>query len=228
MTNRIKYKDEDLIGKRFGRLTVIYIFNKNGDRYAHCKCICGDEKDIRIYDLTSNSTKSCGCYLRDHPVNLIHNLHSHPLYNVLKTMRQRCYNENNEDYKHYGARGIKICREWKNHPKTFINWCVENGWKKGLSIDRIDINGDYSPKNCRFVNQHIQCVNQRLSTRNKSGYKGVSWYKSTKRWISYIRVNGKFYKFGYFKSKKEALEARNKFIIENGLTEYKIQEWKGD
>ena len=84
-------------------------------------------------------------------------------------MKQRCYNKNDEAYKNYGKRNIKVCDEWKNNFESFYNWSIENGYKKGLSIDRIDVNGNYEPDNCRYIthkeqqnnrtNNHYLCYN---------------------------------------------------------------------
>ncbi len=234
MCEIIKYKDEDLIGKRFGRLIIYDIFYKKRNdghnrRWCKCKCDCGNDKDVRAYDLFKGNTKSCGCYAREKSSFRLrtHNLTNHKLYGVWVEMIRRCYNVKRKDYINYGARGIIVCEEWKD-VENFMNWCLKNGWSDSLTIDRIDVNGNYEPNNVRFVNRHIQCVNQRLSIRNKSGYKGVSWSKLSRKWKSYIQVNRIQYELGSFKSKREALEARNRFIIENGLTEYKIQEWKGE
>jgi hypothetical protein len=104
-------------------------------------------------------------------------------------MKQRCYNEKNKRYKNYGDRGIEVCDEWMN-PKTFIEWCLDNGWKKGLTIDRRDNDGDYVPENCRFVTHKENSLNNRLIiSTNTSGYRGV--YKRKKKWVSQIMINGK-------------------------------------
>ena len=228
-------EDKDLIGKRFGKLTILEIVrkrNKNGhlQKIARCICDCGKEKDILIYDILKNKTMSCGCYNVETTIqcSTTHGLKGHPLYKVWCNIKGRCENPNVPGYVNYGGRGIKICEEWRNSAGEFINWCIDNGWRKDLSIDRINNDGNYEPSNCRFTGRHIQAVNQRLSSRNKSGYKGVYQAKNSNMWQSYIRVNRHQYHLGSFKSKLLALEARNRFIIENGLTEYKIQEWKGE
>ncbi|HDY89897.1 MAG TPA: hypothetical protein ENH82_17485 [bacterium] len=75
----------------------------------------------------------------------------HPLYSVWRNIKQRCSNPNIPGYKYYGGKGIKVCEEWLNNPKAFIEWALANGYKKGLDIDRIDNNGDYKPNNCQFI-----------------------------------------------------------------------------
>ena len=75
-------------------------------------------------------------------------------------MKQRCYYQQNISYKYYGARGITICKEWLADFTNFYNWAINNGYQKGLSIDRINVNGNYEPSNCRWVNMKIQANNR--------------------------------------------------------------------
>ena len=90
-----------------------------------------------------------------------HGMSNHPLYGVRKSMIGRTTNPKDHRYNLYGARGIKVCEEWKNSKSSFFNWALSNGYKKGLSLDRIDNNGDYCPENCRFVPQREQTRNTR-------------------------------------------------------------------
>lgn len=82
------------------------------------------------------------------------------LYARWVMMKQRCYNPNNKDYYNYGARGVRVCEEWKNNYLNFHNWAYCNGYNDDLSIDRIDVNGSYKPSNCRWVNKDIQANNK--------------------------------------------------------------------
>ena len=90
------------------------------------------------------------------------NEHRSKLYSVWCSMRERCRNENNKDYKHYGGRGIAVCGDW-DECKNFKEWAISNGYKEGLSIDRIDTNGDYCPGNCRWITIQEQQRNKRNS-----------------------------------------------------------------
>lgn len=234
-----KYKDEYLIGRRFGKLVVLNIISKienSGERgrYAHCKCDCGNEKDVRIDALLRGDTVSCSCYskkqssIRMKKFATIHGLSHHPLYDVWENIVDRCENSKSLSYKDYGGRGIKICDKWRKHPDKFIKFALENGWKKDLTTDRIDVNGNYEPNNVRFVNRHIQSANQRKSIKNKSGYVGITWDKTRSKWISWISINKKTHNLGRFDNKKDALDKRNNYIRENKLFEYAIQEWEGE
>lgn len=233
-----KYPDRYFIGNKFGRLTVQYMYggkDKSGNtrRFCHCICDCGNEKDVTTKDIVAGLIKSCGCLHRDVGRAQVkamakHNCHSHPLYQTWITMIKRCNNPKCKSYINYGGRGISVCKEWVKTPKEFIECCLKKGWKKGLTIDRIDNNGNYEPNNIRFTTKHIQSTNRRVFKNNTSGYTGVYWRMRSERWVAEINVNRKAKVIGYFNSKKEALDARNKYIIENNLTEYKIQEWKGE
>lgn len=234
----VKYSDEYLINTKFGRLTVesVYrIIDAKGKlrRWCHCRCECGNRKDAPITSIVRGYIKSCGCLLRDNSINLCksrakHNMKSHPLYDTWRKMIERCTNPKVKGYENYGGRGISVCKEWLKDPKVFVQCCLEKGWKKELTIDRIDNDGNYEPNNIRFVNRHIQSTNRRVLKNNTSGYTGVYWRDRSERWVAEINVNRKAKTIGYFTSKKDALEARNKYIIDHDLTEYKIQKWKGE
>ena len=92
-----------------------------------------------------------------------HGLSKHPLYFAWQDMKQRCYNKNRRQYKHWGGRGITVCNEWLHDFKVFYNWSIENGYKKGLQIDRIDNDGNYEPNNCHFVSQAENNRNSRTT-----------------------------------------------------------------
>lgn len=101
------------------------------------------------------------------------------IYQLWKSIKYRCYNKNSRDYQRYGGRGIKMCDEWLNNPKAFCDWALANGYKeektdKGLNIltiDRIDVNGDYEPSNCRFITNAEQAKNKRNTLKDEERYK---------------------------------------------------------
>ena len=161
--------------------------------------------------------------------NIKHGLKGHSLYVVWETMKSRCNDKNSPSYHYYGERGIKVCAEWENNFKAFYDFCLENGWVKGLEIDRRNNDKGYCPSNCRFVTHRKNSLNRRMFISNKSGYCGVSWRRQNMKWQTYIKINGESIYLGCHPTRKEAVTARNTYIIENSLEhEYKIQPIRHD
>ena len=128
----------------------------------------------------------------------------HPLYQTWVNMKRRCYDKESKLYPGWGGRGITVCQEWLD-PKTFIDWALENGWKKGLIIDRIDNDGDYEPGNIRFINHDLSLRNSRLlRLTNTSGYRGVSYFKKVNKWRARIIINSEEKHLGLFNSPRLA------------------------
>ncbi len=140
----------------------------------------------------------------------------HPAFTRLKDMKARCYNKNNKRYSSYGGRGITICEEWMNDTKSFLDWADNKGFENGLSIDRIDNEGNYDPDNCRWATNSQQQQNKGLARNNTSGYKGVSQVRSGK-YQANLNNKGVYYYIGTFKTKIEAVEAYNEYIKINEL-----------
>ena len=149
------------------------------------------------------------------------NVHNERLYRIWQNMKSRCYNSNFHKYSIYGKRDIKVCQEWRDNYILFKKWALTHGYKENLTIDRIDVNGNYCPENCRWATAHQQCVNQRKRKDNKTGYVGVA--KIGNSYVAGIRFCKKQMWLGSFRTAEEACITRDKFIIDNGLKEYKIQ-----
>ena len=155
----------DLHGMRYGRLQVIEIAGKKGCETTWlCKCDCGNETVVMGGNLRSGKTKSCGCFHDESSKKRFvkHNLTGTRLNRIWKNMKTRCSNPNSNNYQYYGERGITICEEWKNSFESFMEWALANGYREDLTIDRIDVNENYEPNNCRWVTMTVQNNNRRI------------------------------------------------------------------
>ena len=162
-------KINDLTNKKFGKLEVIkyYGSNKNGRALWLCKCECGNMKVVVGNSLLNKATISCGCYNKEQARErrTKHSMSYSKLYKVWGGMKTRCYNKNFVYYRNYGGRGIKICDEWLTNFLLFYNWAINNGYEEGLTIDRINNDGDYEPSNCRWITRAEQNRNQRKTKK---------------------------------------------------------------
>lgn len=167
---------KDLTGMRFGRWVVIERAENyktpSGNTFTQwlCQCDCGSPaKNVYANSLLSGRSTSCGCQQREHAANVCGDLfrkHGDTktrLYQIWSGMRKRCYNPKSSNYQNYGGRGIIVCDEWSVF-ETFKHWSLENGYDDSLSIDRIDVNGNYEPSNCRWSTPTQQANNRRTST----------------------------------------------------------------
>lgn len=128
----------------------------------------------------------------------------HPLYSVYNNMLARCNNPNSENYKYYGARGIKVCSLWAGY-NGFQHFIRDMGPRpRGFQLDRKEVNHDYSPANCRWVNKYVQMGNTR-ATRKVAG---VNWNARLKKWRARIKVKGKELALGHYPTFDEAVKVR--------------------
>lgn len=159
-------KSKDLSGMEFGNLTVIKkVDRKNHSNRWLCKCKCGNEIICYQYNLERGTSTSCGC-LRSYYAGKNRNCHGESysvLYKKWQSMKNRCENPNSPNYKNYGGRGISVCEEWKTFWK-FREWSYQNGYRDGLTIERNDVNGNYCPENCCWIESFDQNSNKRNSS----------------------------------------------------------------
>jgi hypothetical protein len=183
---------ENVIGNRFGRLVVISDLPKNKSyRQVLCLCDCGIKKEIILGLLKSGQTKSCGCLSRERSTT--HGMTGTPLYWVWAGMIARCNNTNHFGYNYYGTKGINVCKEWRMF-LTFYNWSNENGYRKGLTIERINNTNGYNPDNCKWVTRKQNTRNRRntiLLTYNGEVKSLAEWCEILN--LSYQKIYDRLY-----------------------------------
>lgn len=205
----------NLKGQRFGRLVAIAKEeNKKGDGVARwkCACDCGNVAIVRAQTLRRGDTRSCGCLrtkvLRERS---IHGQSKTREYEAWQNMMKRCYDKKNKSFKHYGGRDIRVCKRWHR----FENFLKDMGRKNkpNFTLERINNNKGYSPKNCVWASRSKQNRNKRIPRNKTSKYRGVSLCKRRGKWKAIIGFERERKHIGYFNSEREAARAYNKEAI---------------
>lgn len=185
-------KVNDLTGKRFGRLTVAERAgsNKRGRATWLCNCDCGKTIIAAGSDLI-HKQRSCGCQRTDFleafnkETKTTHGMRNTRLYREWRAMINRCSSEVWKDYKNYGGRGIIVCPEWASSFESFRDWALANGYQDDLTLDRIRVNGNYEPSNCRWATTKQQANNKRQSLYLE--FNGE--VKTAKEWADELGLN---------------------------------------
>lgn len=219
MCKRIEYYHRQKLGELCFIKNVQNVKREGGrsDRAAIFQCNCGKYFATLIHNAKSGMVKSCGCLNEND-----HGMSDHLLYQRWATMKDRCYNPDGDNYENYMYRGISVCDEWRNNFKAYFDYVMslDNAMGLGLTVDRIDNDGNYELGNLRWADKHTQAVNRRKPKNNTSGILGVYFHKQSGKWYSRISIRGKRINFGYFYTLIDASKARNEYIEVNNLTEY--------
>jgi len=177
---------KDLTGQRYGKLVVIGKDTTTPKNYWIVKCDCGNTKSIFRGHLTANRIDNCGCITLEKrsKKNKTHGETNTRLFKIWNGMINRCSNKNNNSYQKYGGRGIIVCEEWHKYIK-FRDWALSHGYNDTLTIDRIDVNGNYCPENCRWATNKQQ-ANNRRNTRYFT-YKNET--HTISEWAEILNIN---------------------------------------
>lgn len=170
-------KAKDHTGKVFGRLTAVSRAENKGKKTAWlCSCVCGNTLTVTASSLSTGHTKSCGCLVTDtvtkHGEGGSNRNTRTKLYQVWATMVSRCRWKAGPVFHHYGGRGITVCDAWRDF-KAFRSWAIQNGYKEGLQIDRINNDAGYQPENCRWVPQQVNAQNKRVTKLSAAKVKAI-------------------------------------------------------
>lgn len=180
-------RSEELIGSKFNMLTVLSQYSDGKRTICTCICECGNKKDVPLYKLKIGHTKSCGCLIHNHSrrYGALDDVTYQRLWNIYRKMKRRCYSSEDPAYLYYGKRGIKVCDEWKNSSTAFFGWALKNGYRNDLTIDRINVDGNYEPSNCRWATKAEQALNKRNNVLLE--YKGET--KPLSEWAKEYQFN---------------------------------------
>lgn len=224
------------IGDRFGKLTIIHEVEPNVtpcgtiQRKFLCKCDCGNQVVRNMQTLLKGAKTSCGCNKTSYIQKYFKKESKSFLYSTWSGMRQRCNNPNSASYSRYGGRGISVCDEWDKDFFAFEKWAKENGAKKGLTIDRINNDGNYCPDNCRWVDLRTQANNKRTNRiieYNGESHTTIEWARITGIQEGTIRSRLRYgYSIGQALGYEEYRRKNPpKYVTYNGET-HNLTEWE--
>lgn len=205
---------KNYIGKTYNYLTILEPVEKiHGIWYVRCKCKCGKYHVARLNHIINGGIQSCGCRLYEKEKQGTHHIWSKNkrIDKIWNCMLYRCYNPKKDTFKHYGGRGIKVCDEWlpeNNGAVNFYNWAINNGYKENLTIERIDVNGNYCPENCKWITQAEQMLNR----RNSHNITINGQTKCLAEWLRIYNISDYYFRYGKKKglTDEEAITRRRK------------------
>lgn len=205
--------DQVVLGSKYGRLTLVSeLPRQNTKRVFECKCDCGKQTEVLWQNIKKGASTSCGCYAVE--VNTTHGMSRTRIRNTWTNMIRRCTNTTDPGYPNYGGRGIEVTPEWFDF-NTFVMWANSSGFKEDLTIERQDVNKDYSPDNCYWAPMTTQAANRRKRSTGNNPYIGVQIANS--KWAASVCTNGIREYLGVFDTAEKAKEARTAYIIQNKL-----------
>lgn len=198
----------DYINRKYNKLTILREYKKenNNSTYVLCQCDCGNTTIQSLSTVINNKVKSCGCLRTYKYENEIINKR---LYKIWQHVKSRCYCKTDPKYKNYGARNITICDDWKDDFLVFQKWAINNGYNDSLTIERIDVNGNYTPDNCKFISFSEQTKNKTCSHY----YKVNNKIYSLKELAEYLNVSYKKLHKDLVISHKEFYYKDNKLVV---------------
>ena len=209
MPKKLEYTKGQEIGDQCYYQYDVTPDNPRKGRIAVFQCRCGNTFTALIHSVKSLNKKSCGCL----PTCCAptHGGWGSRLYSIWNGMKDRCYNSNSDSYTNYGGKGVLVTPEWHDFA-DFKKWAYANGYSEELTLDRINVAGNYSPENCRWTNWFTQAQNRGMNKNNTSGYKGVSICNNTGKYKASIGYNKKQITLGRFSTAKDAALAYNNFV----------------
>lgn len=153
------------VGEQYGRLTIIELglYISGNRRAVRCRCACGNETVVNVSRLVRGVIQSCGCLQKESVIkkNTKHNLSHTRLYSIWQGIIKRCYSNKYKWFCNYGGRGIIMCDTWRNDFMSFYTWAITHGYADDLTIERVDVNGNYCSENCTWIPRKQQPLNQR-------------------------------------------------------------------